>query len=290
MLKNKIEYSAFLFLSGLFRILGITRSRKLAKTLGLLFFYLVPIRKKTVIENLTAAFPEKSEKEIIKLTRKCYQNFSLTFAELLMQNNFTAETYKRIIDFSDADETFKKFFKTEKTFFILSGHFGNWEMFSSIPLFYNKKVYALAKPMRNNYVSDWINNARAKFGVNVVLLGSSVREIYKVLKNEGVVLSIGDQRGPSDGVRVSFFNKPTAVFNGTAVLALRVNAPIVMTFFIRQPDLNYKIAVQELNYDDLTGTDEEKINIICQRYFDFLESNIKLHPEQWFWMHKIWKY
>lgn len=290
MLKNKLEYFAFLLLAGLFRILGITLSRKFARVLGTFFFYLIPIRKTTVINNLKIAFPHKTEKEIIALAKECYKNFSLTFSELLMQNNFSKEVFQKILDFSEADEILKKYFKSDKSFFILTGHFGNWELFSSISLFYGKSTNALAKPMRNIYVSDWINKAREKHGVKVVLLGASVREIYKVLKGNGIVFTVGDQRGPIDGVRVNYFNRPTAAFNGTAVLALRFNTPILMFFFIRQKDLNYKVVAKELDYSDLTGTDEEKIQIICQRYFSFLESLVKQHPEQWFWMHKIWKY
>jgi Kdo2-lipid IVA lauroyltransferase/acyltransferase len=290
LLKNKLEYFAFLSLAGLFRVLGVTRSRKFARMLGTFFFHVIPIRKETVIKNLTIAFPNKTEKEIIALTGECYKNFALTFSELLMQNNFTEEEYRTMLDFSEADETLKKYFESGKSFILLTGHFGNWELFSGISLFYGKRTYALAKEMRNSLVSGWVNKARERFGVKVVLLGSSIREVYKVLKENGIVITVADQRGPVEGVRVNFFNRQTAVYNGTAVLALRFNAPIILFFFVRQSNMNYKIVVKELDYSDLTGTDEEKIQIICQRYFSFLQSLIEQHPGQWFWMHKIWKY
>lgn len=277
-------------LAGLFRILGVTLSRKLAGALGSFFYYAVPIRKKTVIQNLTSAFPGKTEKEILELTKSSYRNFSLTFAELLMSQNFTREKLLEMVDFSESGELLKSYFDSGKSFFILTGHFGNWEMFSSLPLFFGKKINAMAKPMRNKYVSDWINQSREKFGINVVLLGSSIRELYKVLKENGIVLSVGDQRGPSDGVRVNFFNRSTAVFNGTAVLALKTKAPIVMAFNVRQKNLNYKVISKVLNYEGIEGTDEEKVQFICQEYFSYLESLVKEYPDQWFWMHKIWKY
>ena len=290
MLKNRTEYAAFLFLGGLFRLLGITLSRKLALLLGSLFYYAVPIRKQVVIDNLRTAFPQKDEKEIKVLAKTAYRNFSLTFAELLMLSSFKEEDIKRVVDISGAEEVFKKYFGAGKPFFILTGHFGNWELFAVLPLLYHKTLYAMAKGMRNNYVSDWINKSREKFGVKVVLLGASIRELYKVLKDNGAVLSVGDQRGPKEGVRVNFFGKSTAAFSGTAALALKTNAPIIMAFNIRQKNLNYKTICTELKYDDLTGSDEEKIQAVCQRYFTHLESVIKEYPEQWFWMHKIWKY
>jgi KDO2-lipid IV(A) lauroyltransferase len=80
------------------------------------------------------------------------------------------------------------------------------------------------------------------------------------------------------------------VYNGTAVLALKTGAPILMIFFARQDDLSYKAVVKELIYTDIEGSEEEKVQIICQRYFSFLETMVKEYPDQWFWMHKIWKY
>lgn len=290
MLKNRIEYIGFLFLAGLFRILGINLSRILARLLGSFFYYLVPIRKATVISNLKTAFPEKSESEIKSLTKLAYRNFSLTFAEMLLLHYITAKEFSRMIDHSEAEEVLAPYFESGKSFFLLSGHFGNWELFTTFPHHYKKAVNAMAKPMRNVYVSKWINQSREKFGTNVVLLGSSIRELYKVLKDNGVILSVGDQRGPSDGVRVNFFNKSTAAFNGTAVLALKTGSPIIMTFIVRQKNFDYKVRAKELRFDDLTGTEEEKIAAICQRFFSYLESMIREYPDQWFWMHKIWKY
>jgi len=207
-----------------------------------------------------------------------------------MMQYMTKEQLLKTVDFTDSRKMLEEYFNSGKSFFLLSGHFGNWELFASFPLFFGKDIHAMAKPMRNKYVSDWINGSRQKLGLSVVLLGSSIRELYKVFKENGIVLSIGDQRGPIEGVRVNFFGKSTAVFNGTAVFALKTNAPIVMTFIVRQDDLNYKVVAQVLEYKDIEGTEEEKIQIISQRYFTYLEKIVRQYPDQWFWMHKIWKY
>jgi len=288
--KNKLEYYAFLTLAGLFQKIGITRTRKTARFLGALFYYIVPIRKKTVIENLKIAFPKKSNKEILELTKNSYKNFATTFAELLVLQTLTKEELTGILDLGESKEMIEKYYNSGKSFFLLTGHFGNWELTASFPLFFSRRFNAMAKAMRNPFVSDWTNKSREKFGSSVVLLGPSLREIFKLLKENEVILVVGDQRGPRESIRVNFFNRPTAVFTGTAALAVRTSTPIVMILIARKKDFNYKIIAQELKYDDLTCPDDEKIQIICQRYFSFLEDVVKQYPEQWFWMHKIWKY
>lgn len=58
-------------------------SHKTAKILAYLFFYLIPIRKDVVIDNLTKAFPEKSETEIKKIAFGTYHSFLITLVEIL---------------------------------------------------------------------------------------------------------------------------------------------------------------------------------------------------------------
>ena len=48
-----------------------------------LAFYIVKYRKKVVMNNLLIAFPEKTEKERIKIAKKFYRNFIDMFLETI---------------------------------------------------------------------------------------------------------------------------------------------------------------------------------------------------------------
>ena len=62
----------------------------------LLVYYVIGYRKKVVLSNLKLAFPKKSDKEIIEISKKFYHHFADVFIEMI--KFFTVskqEVYKR---------------------------------------------------------------------------------------------------------------------------------------------------------------------------------------------------
>jgi KDO2-lipid IV(A) lauroyltransferase len=101
---------------------------------------------------------------------------------------------------------------------------------------------------------------------------------------------VADQRGPSDGIRINFMGRKASVFAGPALLALKTGAPIMFGVTIRQPDFSYKLVIEVISTSDLPEEEELKIAELSQRHASVLEKYIRQFPEQWFWMHKRWKY
>ncbi|HEY7752167.1 MAG TPA: hypothetical protein VH917_07725, partial [Ignavibacteriaceae bacterium] len=83
-MKNRLEYILFVLFSNIFRLFGLNISRKLAIILAALFYFLIPIRKKIVIQNLKIAFPELSRKAVKNITFNNYKNFAIVLIELML--------------------------------------------------------------------------------------------------------------------------------------------------------------------------------------------------------------
>jgi Kdo2-lipid IVA lauroyltransferase/acyltransferase len=289
-MKNIAEYILFLLFSYFFRFCGLNLARKFSYPFSVLFFYLIPIRKKVVIENLSRAFPDSDNSEINRIAFKCYRNFVISLIEILYMPNMSKEEIIDILPAGNSD-LIKNKYEEGKGVILLSAHFGNWEYIAaSVGARINIPLYVVVKPQRNPFVNDWMNNVRTRWINKIVPLGVSIRQIYKEIKNKNLVAMIADQRGPFEGIRVKFFGIDTAVYSGPAALALKTGAPIVYGLAIRQPDYSFKVVFEEINLSDLPETEEEKIISISQRHTAFLEGYIRKYPEQWFWMHKRWKY
>jgi len=76
-------------------------------------------------------------------------------------------------------------------------------------------------------------------------------------------------------------------YTGTAAIAVKTNTPIIIILCRNKKKLDILEYVEELKFDDLVDSDENKELIITQRYMNILEKYIQLYPEQWFWMHNI---
>jgi Kdo2-lipid IVA lauroyltransferase/acyltransferase len=290
-MKNKFEYIAFVSFSFIFRILSLDVSRRVvAPLLAFIFFYLIPIRKKVVLENLQIAFPENDVDANNKLALKIYLSFAITLVEIMSLPFLDKSKLIEAVNCINPELIVEKF-NEGKGVILLSSHFGNWEFVAiSVALQIQLPFSVVVKPLRNPLVYEWMNKCRTKFGNEVVPLGISIRKTFQTLKEKKIVAMVADQRGPKEGVKVDFFGRKAVVYTGPAALALKTGAPIICGIPIRDKDSKYKMVLVEIPVNDLPENDEGKILEISQRYTSYLESIIRKHPEQWLWMHKRWKY
>ncbi len=255
-----------------------------------LFYYLIPIRKETVISNLKIAFPDYSQKEIKKIAFGAYKSFAITLIEILCFPSLSGEKAAGLVEFKNL-ELVKKRHAEKKGVIILSAHFGNWELEgAAFHYLTGISMAGVAKHQRNPYVTKWLEDARTKLGNKVIYMGVSVRQIYSELKSGGIVALVADQRADQDSIRVDFFGRSTTVYTGPAVMALKLKAPMIMIVPVRQKDYKYVVNPVEISFENLPESEEDKIVEISRRHTKILEGIIREHPEQWLWMHKRWKY
>ena len=287
---DRFEYILFVGFSYLFRLCGLKISRRFSTILAFVFFYIIPIRKETTIDNLTKAFPEYTHAQIKKIAFNSYKSFATALIEILYLPWIDEKSILNIAKFEGVELTRKKH-EEGKGVILLAAHFGNWE-YSGIAggLTMQIPFSIIIKPQRNILVSDWLNKMRTRWGNEVIPLGISIRQVYKALKDGKIVAMAADQRGSADGIRVNFFGRKAAVYPGPAILALKTWAPIFYGVSVRQPDNSYIIKFEEVDTKNLPESEEEKIVELSQRLTDYLENIVRKYPEQWLWMHKRWKY
>jgi len=286
----KIEYLVFIFIGKFFSLGGLSYIKYTSKILAFLFFYIIRVRRNVVLHNLKIAFPDLPDKDLKKIAFKNYRSIAITFLELFVYPKLSEEKILSAYSINNFDLIKKR--KSEgKGLILLTAHYGNWEFAALVTgILLKNPINVLVKEQSNPYVTKWLKNVREKFGNKEIPLGISVKEIFKALKEDKIVGVVGDQRGPRDGIKVRFFGKQTSTFAGTPSIALKLNAPVLVLFCVRKPNGNYQGILEEIKLDSLEGNYNEKIKAFNQQYMTLLENLIKQHPEQWFWMHNIWKY
>lgn len=289
-MKSKLEYFLLISFQKFFSLIGLQNARKLNSVVAFVFYYLIPIRKRTVLKNLRLAFPDWSESKINKTAWENYKSISVTLIEILLLENLSVDELTDAVNCPNKNLILEKF-SEGKGVILLSAHFGNWEL---VALSVSKQIgipfSVIVKPQSNQFASNRMNKYRAKWGNKIVPLGISVRTIYQELKAKNIIAMVADQRGPADGMRVNLFGIQSATYDGPASLAVKTGAPMIYGISIRQPDYSYLLVLEEVDTSNLPSNEEEKIKEITQRHTSILERAIRQHPEQWFWMHNRWKY
>ncbi|MCF8260849.1 MAG: hypothetical protein K9J12_08745 [Melioribacteraceae bacterium] len=290
MISKKIEYLFLRFLAFLINLFGFKSLSALAKITSFVLFRILKIRLSTVISNLKTAFPEKSESEIFSIAKSNYYNVSLTMLEVLYASNASRDFLHNSIT-PDNPEFLWNAIKENKGVMLVTGHYGNWELGAiTAGLYLDKKISVLVKTQSNEFVHKWMTEFRERFGNVVVPVGMGVRGIISVLREKGIVGLVGDQRGPIDGERVKLFNQDTAIFSGLADITTKFNIPLVVLFAERTAPFRFNGIVKEIDYRKVSDDKEIQRKYINTEYMKILEETVRNKPDQWFWMHKIWKY
>lgn len=289
-LSHRLEFAAFFTFTRLFSFIGLDKTRRLANPLARVLFYFIKIRRQVVIANLRKAFPLKNDSEISEIAFQNYRNTLITFFEMMMLYSVTPKEI--LAQISEEDKAaFAKALDNSDPCLISTGHIGGWEFsVQSLPLFVNRNVNVLVRPQSNPLVTEWLAKARGCNKTKIVPAGVSVKELYNAIKKKELVIIAGDQRGEASGPRFNFFNVSTALYLGLATIAVKTECPIIAYAFVRRPDFSYKIEFEEIDLRKDLQSKQERILAITQKYISFIERVVQNNPEQYFWMHKLWKH
>jgi len=288
--KHIIEYIVFRSFSFIIRLLPLRLIQKSGIILGRLAYPLLKSRREVALRNLHNAFPEMVNQKREQIALHSFQNISTTFIELPWLQNMTKETIKQKVCIDNL-ELIEQLLAKKKGIVFLSAHFGNWELaVQAIVAYTGIPVSAIAKPQSNARVDYIINQWRELFGVKVVPMGVSVREILRTLQQGGIIALVADQTAPKESVSVEFFGRQVPTFQGPSVFCLKTGAPIVLGCTVRQKNGNYKMHLVHVPSDDLVGFSDENVLELTQRQVRKTEEIIRQYPEQWMWMHKRWKH
>ncbi|MDP8226176.1 MAG: lysophospholipid acyltransferase family protein [Candidatus Celaenobacter polaris] len=283
-----IETLLFRILFKIINLFSLPAARRIGRTLGLLNFHIVKVRCAVVKRQLKVAFPSKSEKEITKLIRAINISFGYVAVEFCWFSPKRLESFDQFIQFKGL-EHLNEALSHNKGCIIFTGHFGNWELAAQLLGNLTKKVYAVAKKQKNPFFDDFVNNLRESNFVHLIPMKIALRGIVTAIKENKVILMLGDQNAGKSGVVAQFFNMPASTNPGTAKISLKYHVPVLFAVCYRLHNGIYVFHFDKPIYPEVTTSFDEGVREYTQLLTSKLESWVKKYPEQWFWFHRRWK-
>ena len=285
-IQRSIEYHALRLFAVAVRLIPLSTACFLARRLADIVFYIIPIRKKVVIANLTAAFPEKTPAEILRIAHGVYRQFSQTMMELLFFPKLSGAQLLNMVEFKGMDAIDQA--RAEGKGAVLVGaHFGNWELMGAA-LAQKHPVSFVVGQQENTRVDDILNSFRTGKGIDIIPLKMALRGVMKALKNNGFIAILADQDAHEDGAFVPFFGRPASTPKGPAVFALRSGCPVIMGTIVRE-EKRFCITFERIPAPIPSGDGEKDIMTYTAAFTATLERHTREHPDHWFWMHRRWK-
>ncbi|MEY3397528.1 MAG: hypothetical protein RL220_122 [Bacteroidota bacterium] len=252
------------------------------------FFYLVGYRKAVVLDNLQKCFPDKPEKEILKIRRAFYRHFCDMVLESL--KNFSvspAEAAKRMVQ--ENPELVDELAQKHGGVVLCAGHYANWELWAvAAPLGMKTKILGIYKKLSNAFFDEVMRNSRSKTGLLLV----STRDTGNYLRtHEGEPLAIAfafDQSpaNPEKCYWLEFMGRETAALYGAEKYAKDFGYPVVFGDLKKTSRGHYSVKYSIIT----TSPSTEGYGDILKKLYRLLEDQIKARPEFYLWSHRRWKH
>lgn len=257
--------------------------------LYLILYYIVRYRREVVVQNLRNSFPEKTEQELMIISKKFYMHLADLFIETLKLQHMKATEIKKRYKIINP-ELFNKIHDEGRSIIAVFGHYGNWEYVISLPLNIKYKTLTVYKPLSNKLFDRYFLKIRSQYGLELVPMSSTGRTIYSY-EQAGINTLTGlvaDQRPPKRGVQywTKFLNQDTSVYLGIEKLSKKYNM-VIMFFHIEKVGRGYYEVTPEIITDEPASL---KSYLITEKHVELLEEEIKKRPELWMWSHRRWKH
>ena len=250
------------------------------ENLGLLGYYLIKKRRVLTIDNIKRAFPEKTDKEVIRIAKESYK----TMGKMVMTSIYLEDITTNGHTIIENEELILKACEgNEKAVIIVSLHLGGFEAGSVMRSI--RKFYAVFRRQKNRKLNDLMTEWREKGGLHSIPLRDS-EALNSALKNKTLIALASDHH--ADDVEIEFFGRKTTAVSGPVLLGLKHKIPLVLSYAIFEGNtvkvINKKILEIEKK-ENLKAT----VKYNMQKIFYEFEEIIKEYPEQYMWQHKRWR-
>lgn len=289
--KKGIGYSLLYVVAYLHALLPFSALYLLSDMFFFLIYYLVRYRRKLVRRNLKNAFPEKSQKEVLKLEREFYHHLCDYFVETIKTLHLSDQEVSRRLNFENP-EIFNRLTAHGKSCILSLGHYGNWEWVPSIVMHFQPGVKQglVYKTLHNKAFDRLFLKIRSRFNSKPIEQVSVYRQMIRMQQagERMVVGFLADQRPFRHNGQywTTFLNQDTLVQTGMEKIARHLGCAVVYLdikkvkrghymgkFFVISPD-----ASQESDF------------VIMERYMRKLEETILRAPAYYLWSHNRWKF
>lgn len=279
---NRREFCLYRLAKALSRFAPFWVLQKVGALLGVVFLLVSP-RRRTVLANLKRVFPGRSAWARSLIAVRCAAHFGRIGFDYIKWGQVPAEEFKRMVTCTGL-ENLKGALAGGNGVFVLSAHFGHWEVAAQWLAVHGFPQALVYRPLENPLMEAALAATRTRFGSSLIPKSGATRGVMKTLAKGGIVDILIDQKSDLEhSVIVDFLGVPTPTTPSLAKFVLATGAAVA-------PLLSYpKGTGYEFTIEPpILAGPSDTTTTLTQRYNDALSCAILARPELWFWFHDRW--
>jgi Kdo2-lipid IVA lauroyltransferase/acyltransferase len=246
-------------------------------------------RRQIALRNLALAFPDWIRAEIEATAVRCAENFGTVLFDFLAATRLSREQLLAGVETVGAEHYLASVARG-KGVFLLSAHFGNWEIGALAAGLLARPIASVVRPLDNPYLETELARLRGRFSNRTIAKKQAAREILRELRaGETIAILIDQNVLAREAVFVPFFGRLAATSPALALFQLKTDAAVVPVFCRPLGEGRYRLGFEAPIVASELSTAQRTVESLTARYTEVTERVVRAEPHLWLWMHNRWR-
>ena len=171
---------------------------------------------------------------------------------------------------------------------MITGHIGNWEILSHIPRLLGTRFCVMADRRKDPRLESIVDDIRSRCGATILPPTGKALMLIRELRRGNTIGVVVDGRGEEkDGLSCTIFGMPAPTNPAPAFIALKGNALVLPVAAVKIRGTYHVVFSRPVDAASYASSGEgaRSLSSFMQGW---VESVVKEHPHQWFWLYSRW--
>ncbi len=269
-------------------------ARRVGRTFGSMPFNRKRVANAT--DRVALALPHLPEYRRRELVLESYEHLATLAAELsIAPRLITEDTWPEVVELGTIAPAMRPLM-SGRPLVLLTGHCGNWEILGYTLAMLGYRMHVLYRPLDLRPADTWLRQTRSRRGLILLDKFGAMHQLPELMRRGESAGFVADQNAGDRGLHVPYFNRLASTYKSIALLAMQFNAPVLVGQARRLPPspdhkagVKYRIELADLFGPEDWADQPDPMFYITARYRRAIETMVRSAPEQYLWMHRIWK-
>ncbi len=258
----------------------------LGEILGLLAWILSGKYRRLAQRNLRIAFGnEESPADLRRLTRRHFQRLGANLLSSVKFGTMPLEEVAACVTLENENVMHDQLRAGRGVALVLS-HLGSWELFAQVfPRHFGYvRISTVFQALGNRHIDADVRRLRARSGVELFDRRDGFQGPIELLRGGGVVGVLADQHAGDHGLWTPFFGRLASTTPLPALLAKRTRAAVISAALYTTGRGRWRMV-----FTPALDTPDDSISTLTAKANEVIAQQIRMAPEDWFWVHNRWK-
>ncbi len=289
-LTNWSQYLALRSAAAALNVFPVNANLRLARAVGSALYQVDRKHRRRALHNLHRSFPDLPEARAAEIAEQSMQHFMQLGIEVFFTPRLVCmDSWPDHVRLHELEPALDLLLSPEPAI-LLTGHFGNWELLGYALATLGFDLDAIARPIDNPLVNDWLLGVRQRQGMRIITKWGATDRMVDVMQRGGGLGFIADQNAGDKGMFVPFFGRLASTYKSIGLLAIQFDAPVICGYARRRAGrFEFEIGTTDIIRPEDWADQPDPLYYLTARYMRAVERMVRLAPEQYLWIHRRWK-